>query len=297
MPEYYGWMGEEYHKYLRADVGGQGYVWLAEWSAEVGLDLPNPVAIKETTSKLAITEVATLKKLRGIPGVPQYFADGAISNPSSVRSTSSTLFKDIIVHRARGVPIPLNKDILNHFIVMEFCNGDTLEKLVSSQGEQDCDTVRSWASQTATTLDQIHDRELVHGNVRSKNLILDDRIMLVDYVTAFPGGEVNSKDLSYRGHFNYVSPEAFTGVYITPSADVYSLGCSIFEWYTGVKPYRGRNSAHVVEKQLYASLPDPSRYRSGIHDTKIESLIRSMMEKTPKNRATLSDVISEYDTE
>ncbi|KLU01652.1 Serine/threonine protein kinase [Rhodopirellula islandica] len=88
----------------------------------------------------------------------------------------------------------------------------------------------------------------------------------------------------------YMAPEQARGETVTPAADVFSLGCVLFEAFYGRPAFTGKSPASryaaVLEK---TPLPDPGRRRD---DIALADLIMAMMRKTPAERPTAATVVT-----
>ncbi|PHQ31956.1 serine/threonine-protein kinase [Rhodopirellula bahusiensis] len=88
----------------------------------------------------------------------------------------------------------------------------------------------------------------------------------------------------------YMAPEQARGETVTPAADVFSLGCVLFEAFYGRPAFTGKSPASRYAAVLEKSpLPDPGRRRD---DIALADLIMAMMSKTPSKRPTAATVMT-----
>ncbi|MEO9593374.1 protein kinase domain-containing protein [Rhodopirellula bahusiensis] len=88
----------------------------------------------------------------------------------------------------------------------------------------------------------------------------------------------------------YMAPEQARGETVTPAADVFSLGCVLFEAFYGRPAFTGKSPASRYAAVLEKSpLPDPGRRRD---DIALADLIMAMMSKTPSKRPTAATVMA-----
>jgi DNA-binding beta-propeller fold protein YncE len=116
--------------------------------------------------------------------------------------------------------------------------------------------------QVADALDAAHSAGIVHRDVKPQNILLEgERAFLTDFGLAKALGDSGVlSGTSVVGTVEYMSPEQWRGDQVGPAADVYSLGCVLYESVTGVAPYARRDGeaeppmpqglAGVIEKAV-----------------------------------------------
>ena len=116
-------------------------------------------------------------------------------------------------------------------------------------------------SQAAGALDAAHDRRLVHRDVKPSNVLLDGRghVYLADFGLSRrlgePGATVGAAQS--LGTIDYVAPEQMRGEEANRRADLYSLGCLLYECVTGKPPFARSTDSAV----LFAHLEEDRRRR------------------------------------
>ena len=158
-------------------------------------------------------------------------------------------------------------DIAGHpYIAMQCIGGPSLEDRLAADGNLPTELAVSVVAEVASALDALHAAGLVHRDVKSSNILLDDDAgaMLTDF------GLAKHRDYSaltrpgrLLGTLDYLAPELLRGEQPTPSADVYALGCVAFECLAGRPPFAGRSvfalgMAHLEElpRDPVAGRPD-----------------------------------------
>uniref|UniRef100_A0A0G4G8Q9 non-specific serine/threonine protein kinase n=1 Tax=Chromera velia CCMP2878 TaxID=1169474 RepID=A0A0G4G8Q9_9ALVE len=123
-------------------------------------------------------------------------------------------------------------------IITEYCDGGDLFALL--KGMQDRgetlseDQILHWFSEICEGLKYIHQRRMVHCDVKSENIFLtaDNTIKLGDFGIARelkPGSSALTPDRYARGTPQYMAPEAHKRMPVSAKADVWSLGCVLYE--------------------------------------------------------------------
>ena len=146
----------------------------------------------------------------------------------------------------------------------------------------------------AEALDHIHDREIVHGDVKPANFLLgrrlcgtgDERVFLADFSLARRLGDRDPLGAAGMVLVSaaYAAPEALHGEPLDARADVYSLGCSLFRLLTGKPPFFDAGSkAETVRMQLHSNPPSAVRFATWLPD-RIDDVIATSMAKDPDAR-------------
>ncbi len=130
------------------------------------------------------------------------------------------------------------KAFKSYFIVMEFCDGITLERLVRLNGRLSQDDFRRAFGQIASAVLYAHQREVVHRDIKPVNVMLnfDGTVKLMDFGLAKPINElepVTEVDNHIVGTPRYMAPEQLKGREITEVTDYFALGCTAYKLLTG----------------------------------------------------------------
>jgi DNA-binding beta-propeller fold protein YncE/predicted Ser/Thr protein kinase len=169
-------------------------------------------------------------------------------------------------------------------VAMRLIEGGDLRKLIDREGPLRPERAIHLLGQVAEALDAAHAAGIVHRDVKPHNVLVEgERAYLSDFGLAKAYAETGSgAGASIVGTVEYMAPEQWRGERVGPAADVYALGCVLYEALTGVVPYARKESdtepelprgiEAVIER---AVSKDPSeRYRSA------GSLIMAARERT-----------------
>jgi serine/threonine protein kinase len=138
------------------------------------------------------------------------------------------------------------------------------------------------------TLDYLHRRRIVHGDLKPENVFLGDdgRITLLDFGLARRARRddalVDANDFCL-GTMEYAAPEQISGEPVDARADLYSLGCILYELVTGRRPFEGHSPDEIAEKHLDLDPVCPSDLVSGLA-WELDDLIIDLLAKEPSRR-------------
>ncbi len=124
-------------------------------------------------------------------------------------------------------------------VVMRLVEGGDLRKLIRREGPLEPARAIALLSQVAAALDAAHAAGIVHRDVKPHNILVEgDRAYLSDFglAKAIEGTDAGSS-ASIVGTVEYMPPEQWRGEKVGPAADVYSLGCVLYEALTGIAPF------------------------------------------------------------
>ncbi len=139
-------------------------------------------------------------------------------------------------------------------VAMRLIEGGDLKKRIERDGPLSPAEAVALLAQIADALDTAHAAGIVHRDVKPHNIMLEgERAYLTDFGLAKALGDSGVlSGASIVGTVEYMSPEQWRGEQVGPPADIYSLGCVLYEALTGVVPYARR--ARETEPEMPAGL-------------------------------------------
>jgi serine/threonine protein kinase len=184
------------------------------------------------------------------------------------------------------------------FIAMRYVRGTDLRRLIDEQGPLEPERTVSIVTQVASALDAAHAEGLIHRDVKPANVLLTpgppDRVYLSDFgVTKRVSSESGlTKTGQFVGTLDYVAPEQIRGTDVDARADVYSLGCLLFECLTGEPPFRSDLEVTVLYAHLSEHPPKPSARRPEL-PAAIDAVVARAMAKRPEDRYASAGALAE----
>ncbi|MFD3706573.1 serine/threonine-protein kinase [Nocardia sp. NPDC058658] len=141
---------------------------------------------------------------------------------------------------------------------------------------------------TARALDYAHTRNTLHRDVKPANILIDKHpggvtAVLSDFGIA-SALDVAATDSDVLASLAYTAPERFSAHHrIDSRADVYSLGCTLFQLLTGEVPYPARHPGAAVAAHLRTRVPSVCARRVGL-PAALDEVIATALAKDPDDR-------------
>ena len=189
------------------------------------------------------------------------------------------------------------------FLVMEKLRGTTLRSFVDP-GLPILPLARmvDISMQIGDVLIASHAIGLVHRDLKPENVFLEtnldgsDRVVVVDFGLAYIEDRADASRMTKDGVISgtpvYMSPEQCVGQGVGIAADIYALGCMMYEMVVGVVPFEGM-SFQLLVKHAYEEPIPPGKRRSDLYVPRmLEELILEMLHKDPKTRPSADAVVA-----
>ena len=126
-------------------------------------------------------------------------------------------------------------------IIMDYIQGNSLNKALEEYGAQPQENVIEWAKQLCDVLGYLHSRvpPIIYRDMKPANIMLkpDGNVTLIDFGTAREFKAKNLADTTCLGTVGYAAPEQFGGMGQTDArTDIYCLGATLYHLVTGMNP-------------------------------------------------------------
>lgn len=167
------------------------------------------------------------------------------------------------------------------FLASRLVQGRTLAERIAAEGPLTEHEVVRVVAEIATALDVLHERELVHRDVKPANVILEDGggALLADFGLARGATDtVLTQTGRVSGTVDYLAPEVIRGAPPSPAVDVYALGCLAYECLAGRPPFAARSVPDAILAHLEAA-PDP--LSSPLSPAVLQALAKSPDDRPP----------------
>ncbi|WP_240519242.1 serine/threonine-protein kinase [Amycolatopsis antarctica] len=217
--------------------------------------------------------------------------------PSGVPAAQADEVRERTLREARAIAVLSHPNVITlhdvarehgePFVVMELLPSRSLGALLGQMGNLDDAQAAAVADAVAAALEAAHAAGITHRDVKPGNVLVasDGRIKLTDFGIARNVSEVTMTGTGMMlGSPAYIAPEVATGGAVTPAADLWGLGATLFAAIEGHPPYDADGDpletvGHVVNGAVPRAAPGP-----------LGDLIADLMRKDPAERASLSQV-------
>lgn len=184
--------------------------------------------------------------------------------------------------------------VIGAFMVMELVHGASLLEVVNHELREQPSVRRAVdiLGQVCDALDHVHQRGIIHGDVKAENIMLADEpagggsprrrrlVRLLDFGLA---RRLGPTDEAISGSPHYVAPERALGGPATVATDIYALGVLAFLLFTHTLPFDGEME-EVLDAHVRFAAPTLSERRGERIDDAIETLVARAMAKSPDER-------------
>lgn len=148
--------------------------------------------------------------------------------------------------------LPRIVDIIDNgvtiYVVMDYIEGESLDKILKEYGTQPEEMVISWAKQLCDALSYLHSRKppIIYRDMKPANVMLkpEGNVKIIDFGIAREYKELSLADTTVLGTKGYAPPEQYSGQ-TDPRSDIFALGMTMHHLLTGVDPRGGEIYASV----------------------------------------------------
>ena len=176
------------------------------------------------------------------------------------------------------------------YLVMRYVHGLDLREILRQEGPLSSERAVDLVGQVASALDAAHALGLVHRDVKPGNVLVastdtGEHAYLCDFGLAKHVSSVSSLtgERGFVGTIAYISPEQIEGATIDARADVYSLGCMLFECLTGQAPFARTSEVAAVYAHMNEPPPRASDVQPGV-PAAFDAVVARALAKAPNDR-------------
>ncbi|CAH1724853.1 3-phosphoinositide-dependent protein kinase 1 isoform X1 [Aphis gossypii] len=186
------------------------------------------------------------------------------------------------------------------YFVMSYAKNGDLLPYINKVGSFDAACTRFYSGEILRALEHLHDLNIMHRDLKPENILLDHNmhIKVADFgcskILEQPADTVDKTILdesnprprsnSFVGTAQYVSPELLTEKTISPSSDLWALGCIIYQMIAGLPPFRSRSEYMLFKKILNLDYVYPDGFNADAKD-----LVQKLLVLDPNERLGTKD--------
>jgi serine/threonine protein kinase len=180
------------------------------------------------------------------------------------------------------------------FMAMRLIDGRDLREILSGSRELPLERVQRIVGQVGGALDAAHARGLIHRDVKPGNVLVAEQpdaedadfCYLMDFgVSTWTASSAATITATGQmvGTANYMAPEQIEGGGVDGRADLYSLGCVLYECLTGSAPFSGRSAPAILYGHLHEQAPPPTSVQPDL-PRGVDAVIDRALRKVPDER-------------
>ncbi|MFE2565907.1 protein kinase domain-containing protein [Streptomyces mirabilis] len=175
------------------------------------------------------------------------------------------------------------------YLAMEFLDGETLRDLIGEEGQLPISWVAAIGAQIANGLATAHAADVVHRDLKPANVMLTrgGTVKVLDFgmgriVDDPDEARLTSTGVSV-GTARYMAPEQFKARLVTQAADLYALGCVLYEMLVAVPPFTSESPFELAAKHL-DEVPTPLAVIRSEIPAELIRLVERLLAKDPADR-------------
>lgn len=257
-------LGDKFRLTACVGIGGSGAVYRADQIA-----LGRTVAVKVLNEALA-ADARTVKRFRD-----EAMAASRLNHPNTVSIIDYGQSSDGLL-----------------YLAMEYLRGPTLTQLLTSDPQISVDRALDIVAQTLSGIEEAHLAGVVHADLKSDNIILDQRragadvVKIVDFgiarlITAPRDGE----ERTVCGTPEYMAPEVISGGQPSFASDLYGIGIILYELLVRETPFFAQSTSEILTRHIKAEPKLVSKRREGV-PVEVDGLLARALAKHPRDRFT-----------
>jgi serine/threonine protein kinase/tetratricopeptide (TPR) repeat protein len=173
------------------------------------------------------------------------------------------------------------------YYVMPFVQGESLRDKLDRESQLPVETAIEITCDVAGALGYAHAQQIVHRDIKPENILLQSGHVLVADFGIARGAERTDERLTGTGMSlgtaAYMAPEQAAGEKVDARADIYALGCTLYEMLAGHPPFTAANPMALMARHSLEPVPSIRIVRPAV-PVELEGAIMRAMEKVPADR-------------
>ena len=174
----------------------------------------------------------------------------------------------------------------NHFMVMEYVEGITLDELKKKYQTIPLELIIPICIQALEGLQHAHKKNIFHRDIKPSNLMLtpDGVLKLMDFGIAKVAGEQKMTQVNkIVGTIEFMAPELIEGKQASVASDIYAMGATMYELVSGKLPFESDTDFNLMQAILKKKVRPPDKINASVPKALGDILLKAL-EKNPENR-------------
>jgi len=174
------------------------------------------------------------------------------------------------------------------FYVMPFVKGESLRDRIDREGQLSVEDAVRITTEVASALGFAHSLGIIHRDIKPENILMNgEHALVADFGIAKAVSEAGQQKLTQTGMAVgtpvYMAPEQSAGETVGPTADLYSLGCMLYEMLAGEPPFTGKSAMAIMARHVMEQVPSIRIVRNSVPE-EVEEAIFAVLGKVPADR-------------
>ncbi|GMM28907.1 serine/threonine protein kinase [Martiniozyma asiatica (nom. inval.)] len=190
------------------------------------------------------------------------------------------------------------QDLQNLYFVLDYAENGELLSLIKKFGTMDEESTKYYTMQLIDSIDYMHKNGIIHRDLKPENILINKylKIQITDFGTAklmdknkdglYPS---DTRAKSFVGTAEYVSPELLNDKYCGKPADIWALGCVIYQMIAGRPPFKAQNEYQTFQKIQKLQYAFTAGFPIIIRD-----LIKRILIIKPKERLDIDEIKNHF---
>ena len=187
----------------------------------------------------------------------------------------------------------------SHYFLMEFLEGEPFDNIIRNRGPLPVHEALFWCEEVLEALGAAHDFGIIHRDVKPSNIFMVQPragrryIKLLDFgIAKLASGKQGTTTQAsvVIGTPVYMSPEQARGRTISPTTDIYSIGCMLFELITGRVLFPAENQNQVMFMHAEDAPPLAKSLNPLVPDS-VDALLQKLLQKDPLARPQTAEEV------
>jgi len=174
----------------------------------------------------------------------------------------------------------------NHFMVMEYVEGTSLDDLLRTYKVLPAEFVVPVFIQALEGLQHAHRKNIFHRDIKPSNLMItaDGTLKLMDFGIAKVAGEQKMTQVNkIVGTIEFMAPELIEGKDASVASDIYSMGATLYELVSGKLPFESDTDFNLMQAILKKKATSPDKLNPSV-PKRLCDIILKAMDKNPAHR-------------